>query len=198
MNLPKNKFIRLPNGRFNGSLGEGKKGISSVSKIKKTLSQLIGSDKRHEEQYEKINQKYEKWVNSLLDIEPNNKYPNQTYAYKRLVNGNHCISLSVDKTREWTMLGEHSQLGVGSLIWHHSTGEIIGIGVEKEYQRKGIASELYRLALGLSASSAKLARPIHATARTPAGQAWAEAVGGEIPKENGFTTPEYWNMSERP
>lgn len=196
--MSKNRFIKLANGYIWGSIGRGKKDTPSISKIKHVWNHFIDSEARYEEQYEKMNQKYENWINSLLDIKPD-KYPNQTFIYARLANGNHFISLSKDKTREWTMSGEVSQGGgVASLIWHHTTGDIIGIGVEKEYQRKGIATELYRLAMKLSESPAKIIAPAHSEVRSPEGQAWAKSVGGVIPEVNGYATPEYWDMSDRP
>ncbi len=67
---------------------------------------------------------------------------------------------------------------MGSLSWHHKTGEIRGVYTSSQFQRQGIASRLYLEAQ----QQAGTVRPKHSPDRTTAGDALAKSVGGRLPR----------------
>ena len=72
---------------------------------------------------------------------------------------------------------------VGDMSLDASSGEISGVNVREDYQRRGIASEMYELAkIAHKHFPDKYPYPEHSPARTPDGNAWAKAVGGRLPK----------------
>jgi GNAT superfamily N-acetyltransferase len=192
-----NKFIRGARGRFIGS-ESGQGDIPTVSRLQKLFHVKPASDF----DYAKANAKYEEWINALLPHATSNVFPRCIYTYSRLNNGNHCIVLndpSSEGNASSSAYYEYSipALGqVASLIWHRTTGEILGIGVEKAYQRKGLATELYGLALTLADSPAHLVAPVMSPTRTREGDDWAHSLGVSFPEENTFRTPEYWDLGE--
>ena len=65
---------------------------------------------------------------------------------------------------------------VGSLSWHHETGEIKGVYVEPENKRQGIATELLRRARDIAGGTRGVKPPRHSTFRTDSGEAWARSL----------------------
>lgn len=80
-----------------------------------------------------------------------------------------------------TAKNEHGQ-GIGWLRWMGPEGgtfskphEIVALAVSKEYQHRGIATEMY--------NQAKQRGPVeHSSSRTYEGARWAATVGGKRPK----------------
>jgi GNAT superfamily N-acetyltransferase len=70
---------------------------------------------------------------------------------------------------------------MGSFSWHHKTGEIRGLYVEKEHQRQGIATSMYRHAGEVAGQTRGVATPKHSPDRTDSGEAWARSLGGRLP-----------------
>ena len=77
---------------------------------------------------------------------------------------------------------------VGWLRWHnaaaregYAAGEITALGVAEAYQRQGVATRMF-------AEAARFGPVVHSRVRTRAGEAWARAVGGELPplRERGY------------
>lgn len=66
---------------------------------------------------------------------------------------------------------------MGSLSWHHKTGEIRGVYTAPQFQRHGVASALYQ-----DAQQRGVSTPRHSADRTTAGDAWARSVGGRLPR----------------
>jgi GNAT superfamily N-acetyltransferase len=66
---------------------------------------------------------------------------------------------------------------IGHLRWEHTIGPTItSVSVSPEYQRQGLATEMYHRA------SEAVGGPIgHGRQRTDAGDAWAQRVGGKLP-----------------
>lgn len=60
----------------------------------------------------------------------------------------------------------------GSMTWGADTGEVKGVHVEKEHQRKGIATAMLHTARELAAQHG-IAAPIHSDTQTDEGAAWA-------------------------
>ena len=65
---------------------------------------------------------------------------------------------------------------IGQMLWRKGTGEITKIHVNESHRRQGVATSMYRHALSLDVDP-----PVHNTKRTDAGDAWAQAVGGDVP-----------------
>ena len=74
---------------------------------------------------------------------------------------------------------------VGHLYWHPRTGTIRDVLVTGEHQGKGIATQMYKTAQEVAATTKKVPAPKHSQDRTDAGEAWAKAVGGRRPRRSG-------------
>lgn len=70
---------------------------------------------------------------------------------------------------------------MGSLSWHHKTGEIKGVYTDPEHQRQGVASSLYVNAQEIASTTRGVPKPKHSPHRTESGEAWSKAVGGRRP-----------------
>jgi len=79
-----------------------------------------------------------------------------------------------------TMGGQY----VGHIEWHPKSGRVMGVEVAPEHRRKGIATHLWRAAIRQAADSRSVKKPIHSSDRTDAGDAWARAIGGTLPRRN--------------
>jgi GNAT superfamily N-acetyltransferase len=67
---------------------------------------------------------------------------------------------------------------IGFLVWKKDTGETLRVDVEKEHQRKGVATGMWNFAKNVAASSNdKIRRPQHSRVQTKSGKAWAKKVG---------------------
>lgn len=75
----------------------------------------------------------------------------------------------------------HDGRNLGFMEWSDKTGELQNIRVNEDSRRQGVATSLWQKAHEL-ADERGITRPVHARERTPEGDAWARAVGGEIPK----------------
>lgn len=85
----------------------------------------------------------------------------------------------------WTheiRVDDHNGDRVGRIQWRENTGEINDIRVAPEHQRKGVATAMYRMAQQLSGEYGVLP-PKHSDDRSDQGDAWARAVGGEVPPQ---------------
>lgn len=71
---------------------------------------------------------------------------------------------------------------VGSLSWHPKSGRVMGVEVNREYRRQGIASRMWDEAHRAASRSTRVIRPTHSADRTDSGDAWARAVGGTLPR----------------
>lgn len=71
-----------------------------------------------------------------------------------------------------------------SLSWHHGTGEILGLYTEKEHQRQGIATAMYRQAQSVAGETRGVTIPRHSSQRTNSGEAWARSLGERLPRRN--------------
>lgn len=87
-----------------------------------------------------------------------------------------------ESSHQITAYNEHGE-SVGWLRWSGPEGgtftkphEITALGVSKEYQRQGIASEMYRQAKDIS--------PIeHSSKRTWQGERFAKSTGDKVPRK---------------
>jgi GNAT superfamily N-acetyltransferase len=75
--------------------------------------------------------------------------------------------------------GERS---AGYMRWGSKTGEIRAIDVEPQYQRRGVATAMYKHAHELAATNRKIRSPRHSPDRTEAGEAWARSLGDRLPR----------------
>jgi hypothetical protein len=71
---------------------------------------------------------------------------------------------------------------MGSMSWHHKTGEIIGVYTSKQFQRQGVASSLWSQGHEIAGETRGVPAPKHSPQRTDAGDAWSKAVGGRRPR----------------
>ena len=74
---------------------------------------------------------------------------------------------------------------IASMGWHHKTGEIRGVFTQEEHQRQGIASALFHEGSSIPGTPT----PKHSPNRTRAGDAWARAVGGRVPRHTRGDNP---------
>jgi ribosomal protein S18 acetylase RimI-like enzyme len=71
---------------------------------------------------------------------------------------------------------EHPMHGyVGELLFLPSTGEILNVEVEPEFQRKGVATLMY------NAAKAAGINLTHSEVRSDEGDGWARSIGGDLP-----------------
>jgi GNAT superfamily N-acetyltransferase len=83
--------------------------------------------------------------------------------------------------------GSSSDPGIrpmGSIGWHHRTGEIKGVYTAHEHQRQGVATALHAKAQEIAGETRGVPPPKHSSFRTNSGDAWARSVGGRLPKRN--------------
>jgi len=86
--------------------------------------------------------------------------------------------LSEDVNHVVTAMHPDSSDPVGYMVWKKDTGENIRIDVEKEHQRKGVATGMWNFAKNIAANSdGKIRRPQHSRVQTKSGRAWAKKVG---------------------
>ena len=74
--------------------------------------------------------------------------------------------------------------GVGHMQWAGNdwNGRIWDLEVDADHQRRGLGTAMYQKAKRLAESSNGLiVPPAHSDTRTPAGDAWAQRVGGDLP-----------------
>jgi GNAT superfamily N-acetyltransferase len=85
---------------------------------------------------------------------------------------------TADAHRIRALSGSH-RFEAGSLRW--DAEGIRGVDVTKEYRRLGLAAEMLKRAQQLAGESEDIPEPKHSEIRTPSGDKWARAVGGELP-----------------
>jgi GNAT superfamily N-acetyltransferase len=71
---------------------------------------------------------------------------------------------------------------VGHFYWHPRTGKIKDVLVHGEHQGKGIATQMYAVAQQVASTTKGVPAPQHSQNRTDAGDAWANSVGGTLPR----------------
>lgn len=84
----------------------------------------------------------------------------------------------------------HGGRVIGGLQWYPDSdkergirrGEIATVAVLPEHQGHGIATGMLHHAWGLSDTDPSIPRAEHSSSRSPAGTAWAEKIGGRMPK----------------
>lgn len=69
--------------------------------------------------------------------------------------------------------GQH----VGKMEWDIGTGDIVNIEVHPNHRRKGIATAMWNQAQDITGGNVG-----HSETRSDDGEAWAQSVGGDIPK----------------
>ena len=70
---------------------------------------------------------------------------------------------------------------MGFMDWHKRTGKIENINVREPLRGLGVGTSLFEKANKLAADTGIVA-PKHSSFRTDKGDAWANAVGGKVPK----------------
>jgi GNAT superfamily N-acetyltransferase len=71
-----------------------------------------------------------------------------------------------------------------SLIWHKGEGTIFSVQVAPHLQRQGVATAMWHHARALAAERPDIVPPKHSQIRSGQGDAWARAVGGELPERD--------------
>lgn len=69
---------------------------------------------------------------------------------------------------------------VGRMYWSQTSGNIDLIGVDKEFRRQGLATEMLHRGRQFAAERG-LVGPQHDPERTEEGQAWAQSLGERLP-----------------
>ena len=64
---------------------------------------------------------------------------------------------------------------IGRMLWHKSNGDIEKLWVATSFRRQGIATAMWRLSQTFEMPAK------HSEWRTNDGDAWARAIGGELP-----------------
>lgn len=85
-----------------------------------------------------------------------------------------------DDTHGLNVLGE-DDYSKGWMQWADKTGELQHISVNWDSRRQGIATRMWDRANQL-AEERGIPAPVHSPERTKEGDAWAKAVGGDLPK----------------
>ncbi len=93
---------------------------------------------------------------------------------------------------EYELFAFVDNVTVAELVWDgpesYNPGEILWVGTEPGYRRKGIASELFRRARKLT-NLGLCIEPIHSQSRTHQGREWSKKVGGLVfTDDNNVTT----------
>lgn len=73
---------------------------------------------------------------------------------------------------------------IGSMSWHHQTGEVRGIDTDPGHRRQGVASSMWAEGQRVAGETRGVKLPKHSAQRTTAGDAWAKSVGGRLPKRD--------------
>jgi GNAT superfamily N-acetyltransferase len=91
---------------------------------------------------------------------------------------------------ELRVYGGGAPMSIGSIMWHHKTGEIGNIEVLSEVRRQGVATSLLGEARRIAGETRGVRPPRHSPDRTEAGEAWARSTGDRLPKRRQPTVPE--------
>jgi len=78
---------------------------------------------------------------------------------------------------------------VGTLQWHPKSGAVNWVRTHQDYRGLGVASTLWEKANKLAADTG-IKAPEHSKHRTDEGEAWANKVGGAMPKRAKGGSPE--------
>lgn len=76
---------------------------------------------------------------------------------------------------------------IAQLSWSPRHGEISDVFVEKNRRRQGLATQMFKHAAHISSQFDDVPQPRHSSRRTQEGDAWAKAVGGELPEHQPYT-----------
>jgi GNAT superfamily N-acetyltransferase len=86
--------------------------------------------------------------------------------------------------RNGYMEAHHPEHGtVGEIFWSPHDGELGGIEVHPDHQRKGLGQHMWDQAHA-HAKEQGFHQPTHSPVRTDAGDHWARAVGGHLPERD--------------
>ncbi len=69
---------------------------------------------------------------------------------------------------------KHEDRLVGAMTWR--TKDVENVYVDEDHRRKGLATAMWQMGQEMTP------RPKHSSDRTDAGDAWARAVGGRLPR----------------
>jgi hypothetical protein len=75
-----------------------------------------------------------------------------------------------------------NQAHVGEMLW--TSKRISNILVGGQFQRRGVATSMWNEGHRLASENARIPAPKHSSDRTNAGDAWARAVGGRVPRRS--------------
>lgn len=75
-----------------------------------------------------------------------------------------------------------ADLGDQSAELRWDAKKIRNIEVPEQFQRQGVATAMWDEAHRLSAGSSRIPAPKHSPDRTDSGDAWAQSVGGKLPR----------------
>lgn len=87
-----------------------------------------------------------------------------------------------ESTKTHRITAMHGRSVMGTMLWNGR--EIRNIGVTPGQERRGIATAMWHEGHRLAAESKKIPTPKHSSIRTNAGDAWAKAVGGKLPRKH--------------
>jgi GNAT superfamily N-acetyltransferase len=73
---------------------------------------------------------------------------------------------------------------LGSIGWHHKTGEIKGVYTRADVQRQGIATDLLHQGRSIAGETRGVPLPKHSPFRTTEGDAWAKSLGDRLPRRS--------------
>lgn len=77
----------------------------------------------------------------------------------------------------WDKDADEPKTGVGVLLIHPKTNRIESVRVDPSHQRRGIATEMFNVAIQRLGKE-----PKHSSDRSDEGDAWARSVGGTLPR----------------
>lgn len=81
-----------------------------------------------------------------------------------------------DEDSSHIIKASHKGSTIGFIKWYAGHGEVVDLEVRPAHRRKGIATELWNQANALSAANG-LIPPVHSSAKTVQGEAWARSLG---------------------
>jgi len=78
------------------------------------------------------------------------------------------------------IIAMHGANQMGTMLW--DSKQIRNIGTTPGQERRGVATGMWNEGHRLAAENAKIPAPKHSADRTAAGDDWAKAVGGKLPR----------------
>ena len=76
----------------------------------------------------------------------------------------------------------------GEMEWHsRSDNRISNLVVNEEHRRQGVATGMWNYAHEMAKTTRGVKPPTHSSDRTDEGEAWAKAIGGNVPERTANT-----------